>query len=737
MMHSRKTPWRLIALISLIVVIAAWSLAFWQSRQVERRLFADTGRRMQTIAETHAAQAALSLAIADESLKRLQDTLRRDGEAAFGRVGSNMSLPESAGGAINRVALIGKNGRMTQNFLNGESVVLLDVSDREYFKTFRDDPRDRIFFTEPIRGKASGEWIILFARPVLKDGQFAGVIFVGIGVSQFAKLVNTSGENGLLITLLSPGSRVIARSESSEEAIGREVSLPPELLNTRFFDWLSPVDGITRRFAARSVPEWGMRVIVGMDHRTVQEVVAGYTRIAMIPALLLTFLLLPAAWVIRRALQRQQAAERERGKEALRSRKVLETMSEAVLLLDAKGRIVFANEATARRLPIETGASFSAVLAASGLSLVTEDGNAYAIADPLSYICLESGQELDDAWLIESNPQKQMQWLAMRARPLLNDEGKTSGVLITLDDRTDEHERIADAEMSRTILAQMTDAVMITDARANILMVNTAYRRLSGFSEAELIGRQPSIVRSTRHDDAFWAGMWQTLAESKKWSGKVWNRRKDGSEYCVWHTVTSVCDLRGHVTRHVAVSRDITEQQVRERELWQRANFDPLTGLANRIRFEDQLAQTLTSAVRHQQRFAVCYLDLDHFKPVNDTLGHAAGDELLRQVAQRMRSILRKEDTLARVGGDEFILLMPRIASVDGAVFAAKKVLKAIDLPFVLEAGIASIGISLGIAIYPEHGKTAETLVAAADQALYAAKMGGRNTSRLALTDAV
>jgi diguanylate cyclase (GGDEF)-like protein/PAS domain S-box-containing protein len=275
---------------------------------------------------------------------------------------------------------------------------------------------------------------------------------------------------------------------------------------------------------------------------------------------------------------------------------------------------------------------------------------------------------------------------------------------------------------------------MITDVRANILVVNTAYLRLSGYTEADLIGKQPNRVRSERHDDAFWAAMWQALTQQKQWSGKVWNLRKDGSEYCVWHTITAVHDLRGRVVRYVAVSRDITEQQAKESDLWQRANFDPLTRLANRTRFYDRLAHAVTASARHQQCFAVCYLDLDRFKPVNDTLGHAAGDDLLRQVALRMLGTLRREDTLARIGGDEFALLMPRIASSKGAVAAAEKILAALHSSFVLDAGTVDIGISVGIAIYPEHGETAEALVAAADQALYSAKVGGRNTWRLAGT---
>ena len=727
--------WRLIAFVGFSVLVASWSIALWHSHEVEQQLFADAGRRMQITAETYARHAALSMAVADESLLRLRDTLDRDGEVAFDRLASYLSRADTAGGVTNRVARVDKEGITRNVYSKGMPASSVDVSDRSYFKAFRDDPRDRILVTEPIIGKATGEWIVLFVRPVLSDGVFNGLVFVGMDAGQFSKMVDTAEEKGLLISLLSPGNHIVARSEDSKTMLGREVPLPPQAMLSKAFDLVSPIDNVTRRFAVRIVPGWGMRVIAGMDHRVIQEEIDGSTWAAFFPALLLTLLLLPTLLVLRHAFLRQQSAEHERDSEALRLRAILGGMSEGVVLVDAAATVTFANDAASRQIAGLHGKNFTDALAASGLALVTEDGNAYAIADPLSYICLEAGLELDDAWLMDNNPEKPMFWLAMRARPLLAENGEVNGAIITLDDRTDEHERIADAEMSRTILARMNDAVMITDARANILAVNTAYLRLSGFTEAELIGKQPSRVRSDRHDDAFWAGMWETLTQQKQWSGKVWNLRKDGSEYCVWHSITTVHDLRGRVVRYVAVSRDITEQQAMESDLWQRANFDPLTRLANRTRFEDRLAHVLTSAARHEQRFAVCYLDLDHFKPVNDKLGHAAGDELLQQVAHRMRATLREEDTLARIGGDEFALLMPRIASAEDAALTARKILAAIDLPFMLEAGTPRIGISIGIATFPEHGDTPEALVGAADQALYAAKKGGRNTWRLAETE--
>lgn len=738
-MQANNHFWRLVAGVSLAVLALAWSLALLHSRDVRQKTLADAARRMEATAEAYTSHARLSLAVADETLQRLQQILLHEGEAEFVRAARIVSQ-EDGHGRLNRAALVGADGRMLANFLSGEKAPLLDVNDRDYFLALRSDPADRLYINEPIQGKASGKWIVLFARPVLDGERFAGAIFVGLETTGLASIVKTSDDNGVLVTLLSPGRRVIARSFDPEGATGRIVDLPEQTQqNGRAFPYTSPLDGVTRLSAIRRVPDWGLRIVAGIDLRTLESEIGEHRRIAILPALLLTLMFIPAALLLRRAARTQRAAERARQSEAARSRKVLESMAEGVLLIDAAGRIDFANDAAQGWLNKPLGRPFRAALDAAGLSLVTEDGMPFAVPDPLEHLCLLSGTSLQGAWLLDSandsahdSKNKQTHWLALQAQPLFDDDNRVDGAIATIVDRSDEHERITEAEMSRTVLSRMSDAVLITDAQTTIRMVNAAFCRLSGYRENEAIGKNPAFLRSERHDNAFWAEVWQTLRRDGSWSGKVWNRHKNGSEYCVWHTITAVRDLGGRVARYVAVSRDITEQQAQEAELWQRANFDALTGLANRNRFDDRLTQVLHHVARHEHPFAVCYLDLDRFKPVNDTLGHAAGDALLRQVAQRMRAIVRKDDMLSRVGGDEFALLMPRLKSALDAQRVAEKILEALRLPFVLDEGTAGIGVSIGIALYPDDGRDAAALTAAADRALYTAKAEGRNTLRFA-----
>lgn len=509
--------WRLIALAGIGILIAAWGLALWHSHDIKQQTFASADRRMQTMAEAYASHAALSLAIADESLQRLQETLKHEGPEGFARIAKIMSREDTYGGAINRAVLVGPDGRTGESYVNGNSVGSVDVSERDYFKAFRDNPTDRVFVSEPIIGKSSGKWIVLFVRPVINNGKFAGVIFVGLDSAQWGRVVKIPETDGVLITLLSPENRIIACSHNPEHATGKLIVLPAStLMSNPPFDYTSPIDNITRRSAMRDVPDWGMRIVAGIDLDLLNAEVDKHNQIALLPALLLTLLLLPTIFIGRYALRRQQAAERERNEETARSRTVLESMSEGVLLIDSAGVITFANNSATKWLDTPCTTTFSEALTASGLSLVTEDGTAYAIADPLSSTCLQSGLTLDDAWLVETDQEKNRQWLSICAHPLFMENGKVRGAVITLVDRTDEHERITDAEMSRTILDRMNDAVMITDARASILMANAAYLHLSGFAEHELLGSMASIGHSERHDEAFWAEMWQTLTQQGK-----------------------------------------------------------------------------------------------------------------------------------------------------------------------------------------------------------------------------
>lgn len=281
-------------------------------------------------------------------------------------------------------------------------------------------------------------------------------------------------------------------------------------------------------------------------------------------------------------------------------------------------------------------------------------------------------------------------------------------------------------------LADVSNAVMITDADAHILWANQSLAKLTGYPSGELLGKTPRLFNSGKQDDSFYRQFWSTLTAGHAWRGEIVNARRDGSLYTVSETVTPLIDDTGKISHYVAVVDDISERKAMEERIRHAANFDLLTDLPNRGLFFDRLGQALVQARREGQPVALLFLDLDRFKAVNDKLGHDAGDLLLRTVAERLREEVRESDTVARLAGDEFTIILPRIANEADAVRVARKIVDAVSRPVDLKVKEVSIGVSIGVALFPKHGSNVAQVLDAADKAMYHAKRSGRNTVRVA-----
>ena len=286
-------------------------------------------------------------------------------------------------------------------------------------------------------------------------------------------------------------------------------------------------------------------------------------------------------------------------------------------------------------------------------------------------------------------------------------------------------------QLAERVIAASLEGVMITDAKGRIEFVNPAFTHTTGYAVEEVMGKTPAILSSGRHDQAFYDAMWQTLAEKGYWRGEIWNRRKTGQLYLELLTITSIHDDAGEISHFAALFADITHIRENEDQIRKLAYYDALTQLPNRRLLEDRLEHALRHAHRHQQQLAVLFIDLDHFKQVNDSLGHAAGDELLLEVSKRMVERLREDDTLARFGGDEFIVLLPDIADIDEVTAIARRLLEVVGQPVSLNKQQFRVGCSLGISLYPDDAHDARQLLQHADAAMYRAKQEGRNTYRL------
>ena len=294
-------------------------------------------------------------------------------------------------------------------------------------------------------------------------------------------------------------------------------------------------------------------------------------------------------------------------------------------------------------------------------------------------------------------------------------------------DITDRKKAEEDLQLSAAVTSNVLDAIIVTDLEGRIVRVNPAFSRITGFDSDEVIGKTPDILRSKRHETEFYAQMWRALHEQGQWEGEIWNRRKDGEVFPCIARISAIRNQDGAIIRFVSVFTDISERKEYEEKLTHMAYFDALTRLPNRILFMDRLRQSINLATRNQDGLAVLFIDLDGFKEVNDTLGHDIGDLLLQEVARRLLDSVRDSDSVSRLSGDEFTVILQEIRAKHTVEQVAGKILERLQEPYRLKGKEARVSASIGIVLSPDSGSHAEGLLKKADEAMYEAKRRGKN----------
>jgi diguanylate cyclase (GGDEF)-like protein/PAS domain S-box-containing protein len=403
-----------------------------------------------------------------------------------------------------------------------------------------------------------------------------------------------------------------------------------------------------------------------------------------------------------------------------RHTKILEAAGEGLISIDSQGRVIYANELATRIL----GREAAAMIGKLCCEVFCWDASPGQSKCPF-LDTVRDGETRQGTRRLRPGDDRSLLLVDYVCTPLVDNGAITGGVIVFTEA---EHQKGVEHDTAtEAILDQTMEAVMVTDAGGRISSINRAFTEITGYSQEEAIGETPRLIKSGVHTPHFYAEMWKVLGETGRWCGEVWNRRRNGEIYPQWGSISAVLDGDGKVRNYVAVFSDISKAKQAEEKLFHLANHDTLTGLPNRLNFTEHLANMLERCKRGDSGAAVVFIDLDRFKIINDTLGHAVGDKYLKTIAERLLSATRKQDLLGRWGGDEFVLAMQGVRDPRVITEALTRMQQLLAEPIHLAGHELIPGASMGVALFPDDGRKPADLIQSADAAMYRAKARGRN----------
>lgn len=421
--------------------------------------------------------------------------------------------------------------------------------------------------------------------------------------------------------------------------------------------------------------------------------------------------------IVRDITERKKAAEAF-NRLFLRNEAILDSVPDIIMQVDNDKKYIWANK---------SGIAFFGedVIGKEASYYFEGEQDTYEMTNPLfdgdqNIIYVESFQRRYDG---------EIRLLAWWCRALNDENGHPIGALSTAQDITEHKKSERELRKLSQAIEQSPNTVIITDSEANIEYVNAAFTTATGYTLDDVIGKNPRFFQSGKTSPSAYTALWDQLKEGKSWHGEFINKGKDGTEFIEEVKIAPIYQTDGSLSHYMAIKDDITEKKRTEERVHYLANYDLLTGLPNRSQLIERITYFINVAKRHDGEFSVMFLDLDHFKDINDMLGHSIGDILLVELAKRIQSTIREEDTVSRLGGDEFIFILPS-TSVHGVANVVEKLLETITKPFSIEQNELIVTASIGIAIYPIDGTDPETLLKNADTAMYQAKQNGRNNYR-------
>lgn len=610
----------------------------------------------------------------------------------------------------------------------------VNLADRDYFLAFREHGKQGPFFGKPVLSRVTGLYILPISRAYFQpDGSFAGVVVGGIPLSFFNELFGSLdlGPNSG-VNLFRQDGLVISRFPYGDADVGKTIAGTPNLLRFQTegsgsFVGKAALDGVERLYTFRTVGNYPLIVNVAQATETIA---AKWTRNAQVlgsfAALLMAGCLILAVLFVRELRLRQQVAARlAEAEHDLRT--TLDNAPSMIAYWDAGMRNRFANRAT-----LEEFGTYPTPVRGRHISELLGEAR-YAASKPYYDLALSGAPQRFER--TDEGPDGLPRHSIVSYLPDTDARGVVTGLFVQVTDITErkrmENELFDEKERVRLTLQSIGDAVVCSDAKGMVTYLNPVAERLTGWQAFDAAVHNVDEVVSLRSPDndeplpSTLRTAMQQGAPTEPVRG-VLVHRTTGQRFQVEETASPITDRHGAVTGAVAVLRDVTDAVAMAERMAHLAQYDSLTDLPNRVLLQDRAQLAMAQARRERKSLAVMYLDLDGFKQINDTLGHAVGDQLLVQFAQRLQAGVRASDTVCRQGGDEFVVLLPGLDTPEAACGVARKILAACDTPFELAGQRVQVGLSGGIALFPQHGDSFDELSRHADDALYAAKRGGR-----------
>jgi diguanylate cyclase (GGDEF)-like protein/PAS domain S-box-containing protein len=600
----------------------------------------------------------------------------------------------------------------------------VNYADRDYYLQLRDNPNAGLFIAKPLLGKTTHKWLLTFSRRLNNpDASFAGVVYGTIELDHFSQLfsaIEVGPEGSIALRSIDLG--LIARYPKLQlpsDGIGNQkLSVPfDQALRTSpdkgtYHSDATSIDGIIRAHSYIKFKKYPFYINVGLAE---EDYLTAWRKEAWIVAgLVFAFLFSSSVFslLMMRSLRRQQSdSEKLHG--------LFELSPLGIALTDLRGRYIEFNQA------------FLRICGYSAHELRDLD---YWTLTPQKYESQETAQLESITHTGYYGPyekeyrRKDGSLIPLRLNGMLIAGSDNQRYIwsivedISAQKRTEEEMKLASL-----VYRTSSEAMMVTDADNKIISINPAFTVLTGYSLEDSIGKNPKLLDSGQHDQAFYEALWESVKTTGNWQGEVWNCRKSGDAYVEWLSINTIYNDDGSVYRRVAMFSDITEKKKNDELIWRQANYDVLTDLPNRRMVHDHLKAEIKKAQRNQKLLALLFIDLDRFKEVNDTLGHEIGDALLIEAARRMSGSVRETDTVGRLGGDEFMIILTELDDIGSISRIANKLLDTLAKPYRLGKEVAYISASIGITIYPNDATDFTALLKNADQAMYAAKHQGRN----------